>query len=243
MSDIFELNDGERADQLELARMVSGEVPRVESEGLAAYEARLERLCPEVPAFDPAVLRAARHRLDEAPPRRTRATWWRAWWLPVLALAALLLVVLPTPENDAVRVKSVGADLDYFLLRGGDVVPGRDGAVLEPGDRLQFDARGTGYSSVVLIGVDPAGVVSVLLPEDGAQDPISLEADGHRLLEGGLELDDARGVETFLAVFDPGSIPAARDRIQAAVDEGGHPGLRALMEDAPDIAGIQVSKR
>ena len=64
-----------------------------------------------------------------------------------------------------------------------------------------------------------------------------------RVLEGSIKLDQAPGPETYVAVFDPGSVEAAMELVESAFDAGGHPALEALELSDPAVAIVVINKK
>ncbi len=239
------LHDDDHLDLITLGEMLTGERPVSDPEALAAYRAEVEAVWKAQPAFDFEVLRAASHRVEDTPaaaPGRTRRPWWRWAWLPALALAAVLVVVAP-PPGPSIRTKDVSAELSYFLKRGDTVMPAPDNVALRAGDRIQFTYRAARNDTLVLVGVDGAGTVSLYYPSRETEPPIAVEPTGSSVLDGALELDATPGTETFVAVFGARSTAAAQRRVRKAYEEGGHAALAALAADDPSVAIVAVRKR
>ena len=251
MKDLFDVNDGSRPSELELARQATGETPRVESEALAAFESELAAAREALPDFDFEVLRAASHRVVEESeeaveaPRAAKRPWWRQWFVaPALVAALGVLLVLPSSiiDSPGVRDKGGQTDLGFYLWRSGRVLPGIPNQPLKAGDRVQFTYRADHHETMVLIGVDGDGVYTVFYPDDG-EDPVRVLPTGRRVLEGSIELDDAPGPESFVAVFGPGSVEAAMELVSETYETGGHEALHALADEDPAISVVGVRKK
>jgi|GEM_PF-1521860 len=248
MADLFQPNDGSRPSGLALARMSTGETDRVEGEPLAAFEAQVADASEALPDFDFAILSAASHRVDDrdplAPEPRAKITWWRSWVLiPTLSVALLFfMTIIPGPSLEN-RVKGPGdTDLSFYLLRRGRVLPGIERAPLRAGDRIQFTYRADRHETMVLINVDGTGAFTVFYPEVG-QEPVAVLPQGRHVLEGSIEVDDAPGPESYVAVFGPGSVEGALELVQATFESGGHEALEALEETDPAVSVVVIEKK
>jgi len=246
---LLDINEGDRPSRLELGRQLTGELPLAfageDTSHLDTFALEVEASRARLPAFDLEVLRAAAERLEEAPPEPPPAVkkpWWRAWSLALLPLvvAALALVVIQTPNGSNNRIKG-NADLDFFVLQDGEARPGVSGERVRPGDRVQFSYRADGPDTLVLIGVDGAGTVTVFYPERGER-PEPIEPHGRRVLEGSIELDDAPGPEVFVGVFGVEDVEEALSLVETAYDSEGWAGLTALAHDDDAIDLVRVEK-
>jgi hypothetical protein len=222
------INDGSRDSRLTLDRRATGElegaVPREHLDALAAARAR-------VAPFDYEILRAASHRVTEEPePTAPRA---RSWWsrlLPVMVLAATVLLVvrlgLPDDPREGTRTRG-GAFLDTFVLQDGVGQPWEPGTVLSEGDRVQFAYSAEGHGdTLVLLSIDGEGRLTVFWPAEGdIPEPIS--PDGQHLLTDSIALDDAAGPECF-AFFGLSSVAEAERLALDVYATGGAAGLRQL---------------
>ena len=247
---LLDINEGDRPSRLELGRQLTGELPQTFAgdERLDAFARAIEASRPALPAFDLEVLRAAAERLEDddrqpvAPTPAEKKPWWRAWTLALVPLAAaalaLFMVQLPDPSNN--RTKG-DADLDFFVLQDGEARPGVDGERVRPGDRVQFSYRAEGPDTLVIIGVDGAGTVTVFYPDRGDR-PEAIEPFGRRVLEGSIELDDAPGPEVFVGVFGVEDVEEALTLVETAYDSDGWSGLTALARDDADIDLVRVEK-
>jgi len=247
LSGLLDINDGDRPSRLELGRQLTGELPSAFSSSadtgaLDAFSRAIEADRARLPAFDPEVLRAAAERLDDAPPTAPtpKRPWWRTWSVALLPLvvAALALFVVQIPDGSNNRLKGINgingpADLDFFVLQDGEARPGVDGERVRPGDRVQFSYRSGGLDTLVIIGVDGAGTVTVFYPERGER-PEPIEPDGRRVLEGSIELDDAPGPEVFVGVFGVEDVEQALELVESTYDDAGLMGVASLGHDDVD---------
>lgn len=241
MNELFPVNDGSRPSRLALARAATGELPPVPGPEAERYAAELDAARAELAPFDATILRAAAARVESERPRVAPRPWYRRLWVwPVLALAAALLVVLPRgPTN---RPKG-SVDLDFLVLRDGQVQPGQPGGTYRAGDRLQFTYRADGLDSLVLLSIDGEGTLTVFYPSAGEEPAAVVPGDRH-VLEGSIELDDAPGPEVFVAIFGPSSVSEAEELALEAYRSGGADGLEALAKAdlATDTVRIEKSQ-
>lgn len=233
------INPGDRPSRLQLARHATGEaaLPQADPAFLAAVEAERAR----TPAFDWDALRA---RADRPEPRGEvvagPSTWFRVARVaaPLLALAAAILLSVRTPPN---RLKG-DADLGFYLLRDGQVLPGDPDAVYHAGDRIQFTYRGP-YDRLVLLSIDGTGTLTVFYPEYGETGVPIVPGERH-VLEGSIELDDAPGPEVFLAFFgDSWTVTEARAFAEDAWRDGGADELVEAAEDEPTLVALPLERR
>ncbi|HJN75423.1 MAG TPA: hypothetical protein QGF58_15955 [Myxococcota bacterium] len=240
---IFDVNDGSRPSQLELARRMVGELP---AQGIEAERAFAEAVALSAVALEPfdfeilskAAARMAEEPRMESPREEARRPWWRAWWLvPTLAAAlAVLIFVIP---RDYAGVKG-DPDLDFVVLVDGELRPGTEGALLSEGDRLQFSYYAPGLSDLVLLSIDGDGVLSVYYPGEGDVPHPIIPGERH-FLERSIQLDGASGPEVFVAVFGSGSVEEAAELVEEAYATGSHDAVGDL-KDLPGVDTIRVEK-
>lgn len=98
------------------------------------------------------------HRAPLLAPEAPASPWWRSRWVPVLAMAALVLLLLRTtlqaPQPDEVRPMG-GLPIDLVTMRQGQPLP--DLTSFHTGDQLR---------------------VALVPPHDGYLDVATVEADG-----------------------------------------------------------------
>lgn len=241
---LLRINDGARPSRLALALALTGEAEPIEGPEAEAYAAEVQAAKAALPAFDFEVLRAASERLDEHPlarPEPEAAPWWRRFFIvPVLALAAAALISVNLPDEPSRRSKG-SADLDFLVLRDGQVTPGVEGEALSAGDRVQFTYDADGLDSLVLLSVDGAGTLSQFYPARG-DTPVAVVPGERRVLEGSIVLDDAPGPELFVAVFGPSDVEEAKELVMQAWEAGGAAAVQALKDSDPALDVVTIGK-
>ena len=236
----FEINDGSRPSRLELGRRYVGEVDSRGGEAERRFAEEVEESRGKVAAFDFEVLRAAAVRLDDEK-AVARPVRQRRWWFGfAVALAAVLLTVVPSRETN--RLKG-SVEMEVFTERGGEVVQVEWGAPLTEGDEVRFALTGQGHERVVVVSIDEAGVETLLWPEEVNEEPTLLSGEARSLLPGAVQLDDVIGGEMFVAVFDPSDTVEALELIREAFEDGGLDGVLRLRDEDPAVALWLVEKR
>lgn len=215
--------DGPVIASWKLERFLLGELPREETQRIAALAAtdpdlaeRIAalrndnaRLASEFPANDAArrIWNALGGPDGRSVPRsapRSRPARLR-YWGPAFAVIALLAIVPfriapgPKPEPDSggtTRIKGNGPSL--FLYRkatGGSDPLAAEGSV-RPGEliRIQYDAAGKPYGAI--FSIDARGEIAWHLPDDG-RGSAPLRAGGRVALDFAFELDSLPGAERF----------------------------------------------
>lgn len=141
---------------------------------------------------------------------RRRVRWW---WLamPVLAIAALLVVLLPRPPADPELGVKGAASWQVFAYRNGRTFAVRDGAQLAAGDRIRF-AIATGAARYLLVAsVDGRGAITIYHPYGGTRSaPVETALFE---LDGSIVLDAAPGPERIYALLS--DEPLAADAVSA----------------------------
>lgn len=238
-------NEGGRPSRLRLDRHATGEtsldVSDVSVPDAAAHLAAVEAEKARVPAFDFAAISARAATLDADKAREPRAAnrSWALWLVPVLAVAAALLLVVRPPEPPN-RTKGL-ADLDFLVLQNGQAVLGDPEGTYREGDRLQFAYRSAGQDRLLLLSVDGTGYVTVYYPDAG-EEPVAIVPGERHVLDGSIILDDAPGPEVFVAFFgERWTRSRARETVERAFAEGG-PDALLLLEDDPDVAVLALEK-
>lgn len=208
---------------LMLERLRLGELDPVAAERLKAAmspeeSARLDAMDAEdaelIALHPPRVVAVEVER--RARPASTRRRW--VWAAPVLAAAAVALLVWPTPERiapePAVGVapteRAKGGDRLLVYRKVGDAIESlADGAHARPGDVLQLAVLLGADRYVAVVSVDGRGTVTRHFPVvDG---PAGLQTAGRVPLDHAFALDDAPEYERFVLVtapepFDPSMV-------------------------------------
>ncbi|MEO7425388.1 MAG: hypothetical protein ABI036_09385 [Fibrobacteria bacterium] len=197
-----------------------------------------------------------------------RRTFSTSRWLPATAGLAACLVLLPVfmrlglqPKvisETGIRTKG-GPLLEYYLKRGGSVVPGQPSDLLRAGDELQFVYAADSHAYVTLASIDARGHVSMYRTDPSAADslPISLPAASGAVADGGpdvgksdakkrtlpfaVTLDDSPGSELFVMVFgaEPLSGSAVESWLMGAYTRasGNLEGMPSLLPPPPGLPG------
>lgn len=236
-------NEGGRPSRLQLDRHATGEtsldVSDVSDPAAAAHLAAVEAEKVRVAPFDFAAISARAATLEKAREPRAANRSWALWLVPVLAIAAALLLVVRPPEPSN-RTKGL-ADLDFLVLQNGQAVLGDPDGTYREGDRLQFAYRSAGQDRLLLLSVDGTGYVTVYYPDAG-EAPVAIVPGERHVLDGSIILDDAPGPEVFVAFFgERWTRSLARETVERAFAEGGPDALLALEED-PDVAVLALEK-
>ncbi len=215
----------ERPSRLDLARLVSGDLPPTEAAELRARiaaspedQARLAELQGHAAEFEQVaeLQRAAlRRRLEAeaATPRRQPSRWWRplAVLVPVAAAAAVVLVIshriepLATPPVEDIAFKGQLA-VHVVARRGETQFAVEPGVELAPGDALRFVVTAATPGYLTVFSVDGRGEASPFYPESApatSAAPLRLERAGQQTLPGSVVLDEAPGPERLFVVFSP----------------------------------------
>lgn len=240
------LNDGTRPDRWELGQQLTGELARTSE--AEAFGREVEAASAGLAEFDWEILSKAAHRAAADEERTTErlpdvdepaVPWWRRWWLVPALAAALMLIVVVIPD-EGYRGAKGDADIDFMVLRDGQVQPGDETELFRRGDRLQFSYRTTGLSDLVLVSIDGDGVLSVYYPTDGGE-PLAIVPGERHFLEGSIELDGAPGPEVFVGVFGAGSVDEARELVLEAYATGEHDAVEQLRE-LPGVDTLRIEK-
>lgn len=230
----FPVNHGERPSRLELARQLTGEAPPTPAHAAQRAELQAELQQVTVAPFDMAILQAHAARLDDPRPAPRPARRWAWLLLPLLASFALFFV-RPPDEN---RIKGE-TDLDFYVLRDGEVYPGDPEQPVRSGDRIQFTYRAGQHDGLVLLSVDGTGALTVFYPPAGNA-PMEVIPGERRVLQGSILLDDAPGPEVFLAFFGT-SVTEARAVANQTFTAEGVDGLVEL-DRSPDVSILVLKK-
>jgi len=172
-----------------------------------------------------------RDQFDEVAPRlRVRApARRRSWGLALaaagsLAVAALVLLFLRPragdPDRPGQRVAGPtrakgGLRLSVYLKQGDQVVMGRSGDAVHPGDAIRFAYTDVTDGYLAILSRDGAGQVSVYYPEGERAAPAA-RADQEVILPGSIILDEVLGPETLYAVHcaAPVEVVLIAERVQ-----------------------------
>ena len=238
------INDGNRPSRLTLDQRATGEVdgpvPKAHLDALVAAKSA-------VAPFDYEILRARSHRVVEDAPAPAAAPirpWWSVW-VPLLALAAglMLVVTIALPDDPVPGTRTRGdAFLNTFVMQDGVGQPWEAGTVLSEGDRVQFayNANQTG-ETMVLLSIDGEGTLTVFWPASG-DEPVAVVPQGTHLLEDSIELDGARGPEAFVIQFGVTSVEEARSLAVDVFDAEGPEGLQRLARQDRSIDVVIIEK-
>jgi len=144
-------------------------------------------------------------------PRRHR--WW--WALaPSVAVAAVLLVVIRSPQCPSDERRKGGDAVAFFVWHGGTVREGARRERVHPGDRLQLVTTTAAPRYLVVLERDAGGHASVFFPRE--TEAARREAGRAVPLPFSIELDGTLGIGTIYAVFCDRPVPVAplRDSLE-----------------------------
>lgn len=213
-------------DALAMDALPAGERATAQShlDACATCRARAEELAALRSHFVTQVLPRTAPTLRRPPAWRSA---WR-WWVPALATAAAVLLVLrpAAPEEPAFSVKG-GATLQLFAHRAERTWKVEEGEALAPGDQVRFRVDPGGLPYALVVSVDGAGQVSTYHPYGGAASA-PLPASGVAEFPGSIVLDAARGPERLFALFS--REPLSFDAVAPALRElaaGGADAIRS----------------
>jgi len=222
-------------DRLQKLRLADRQV-------LSAYPP--ERMIPEI------LKRAALDKPRPATPRRWRLAWAAA---PALALAVLLLLILPPLIQRRLETSGAAGSEEYIGTKGGGVFPRalpglqvyrrdgersvllRDGGRVRAGDLLQVAFIPAGQTHGVILSIDGAGAVTLHFPATEESDT-ALPGGSRVFLPRAYELDDSPGFERFIFVASGGPLPVAAilEKAWALAGDRGRAATGSL-----DLAGDQ----
>jgi hypothetical protein len=207
------------ASDLALDRLVTGEP--VET-AIASHVAGCARCAERLTGFRrdqalaaPIVTELRRRARSTARVARRR---WLGAALPLVAAAALLVLLLPRLLRDptGVRPKGHGAALALDVVvrhADGRIEALQDHGRVRAGDRIRFVVSAAEPGHLVILGLDAAGTVSVYLA-DGS-DPHRIAPGARQAMPGSILLDATPGAERLVALEC-----AARFPVADAVDAG-----------------------
>ncbi|MBZ4421329.1 DUF4384 domain-containing protein [Myxococcus sp. RHSTA-1-4] len=178
-----------------------------------------------------------------APALRRPPAWasaWR-WWVPALATAAVLLLMLrPVAGVEPEFGVKGGAALQLYAHRDARTWKVEEGEALSPGDQVRFRVDPGGLPYALVVSVDGAGQVNTYHPYGGARSAL-LPTRGVVEIPGSIVLDDARGPERLFALFS--REPLAFDAVAPALKELAAGGADAIRDRTrlPVPAGAQAT--
>lgn len=127
----------------------------------------------------------------------------RSVWVPVMASASLLLVLLffttRDPNDDTGTRSKGGASVGFVVKRSAQLLPGSSGMQVQPGDQLRFFVSGASHPHVAVLSKDARGIVSEYYPGTGQSGTVV--AGPRAFLDSSVELDATLGPETIWAVL------------------------------------------
>ena len=146
---------------------------------------------------------------SQDPSKKTRRLRLLTVTAPVLAAAALLIIVLPltAPEDrpgsegtaGTVRLKGLQPELNIYRKNGTAVEQLKPNQKVASRDLLQISYQGAGKRYGTIFSIDGNGFVTLHYPESPSQSP-ELTQGGEVPLDFAYELDDAPGFERFFFV-------------------------------------------
>ncbi len=204
--------------ELTLDRWDLDELTALEEAGLEAHLAQCEacRLQRQtVASFDAATHLAPPSRTPRTVPlpattrRRARAggraqSLWMAGAAVLTAAAAVALFVVPTqpslPEDDGIRRKGTGMDLEVFVDRE-DRLSLSPGDTVHPGERLGFRVHVRDAGHIMIVGIDQSREPYLCYPQHSGGAAVATDSMTRAgELTDAVELDEVLGQETLLLV-------------------------------------------
>lgn len=166
---------------------------------------------------------------------------WVLAAVPLVAAAVASVVVLSQSKpNPALQFRG-GGDLALHQLVGGKLSDWH-GEKLGEGDVVGFSVATPGHTSVVVVSVDDAGTTSVWYPAPGQPNYLPTEGAARVQLDGSVTLDNTKGHEVFVAVFDT-NVDTALDSVAGAWSKGGTTGVAQWADKAADADAVVVEKK
>ena len=175
---------------------------------LAEFRAAQERDAPLVAALFA--------RAPSVVPLRRRL--WLATALPLMAAAAIILLLLPRllrgPTPDTREKGAATLALDVVVRHAdGTVEPLDPSGRVKPGDAVRFLVSTPRAGHLVILGLDTAGTVSVYVAD--GNDPHRIGSGARQAMPGSIVLDATPGAERLVALECD-----ARFAVADAVDAG-----------------------
>jgi hypothetical protein len=118
----------------------------------------------------------------------------------LLVVGAFLLWPRGQEEKGGTRTKGGPPELAFFLQKGDQAVPGKDGDTLKAGDRIQFVYTTGEHRYLFLVSIDEAGNVANYNPGDSASS-IRIQPGIKKPIEGSIILDESPNSERVFAIF------------------------------------------
>lgn len=135
--------------------------------------------------------------------RRRVLPHWSLPWLPVMAAASLLTLLLflstRDPRDEAVTRSKGGGSVGFVVKRGEELLAGRNGMPVQPGDQLRFFVSAAVHPHVAVLSRDAGGVVTEYYPGTGRSGTLASEAK--TFLDSSVELDATLGPEAIWAIL------------------------------------------
>ncbi len=194
---------------------------RAELEKLRQTDRRILAMYPADQMLPQILKRAALARPEASAPRHWRLAWMAA---PVLALALLLLVILPPVLQRRLTVSGTSRPGEYTATKGSKPHPlqapclrlyqrngdaGRilsDGETARAGDLLQLAYTAGGQTHGVILSIDGGGSITLHFPQ-GPDADTTLQSGGRILLANSFELDSAPRFERFFFITGNEPLP------------------------------------
>jgi len=253
----FQDNSTRHVSDLSLDLAVQGELSQADTQAMRAHlkvcgecRERYETAAGDADHFHqhvlPRTLETVTRKLDESS-APANGRWPRGLIATVLAsgavAAAIVLFVHRQTGTDAIPsglLRKGDPQLTVFARHGERVFRVTDGAHLEPGDTLRFQAEPSGAPYLMVASIDGANHASIYVPYDG-KTSLRIPEDRTFLDDAGIALDGALGPERIFALFSKQPLDAgAVTRALSSVGARGHEAIRASVRlDIPDA--VQAS--
>ncbi|MCP3143518.1 zf-HC2 domain-containing protein [Pyxidicoccus xibeiensis] len=211
-----------KLDALALDALPAGEraAARAHLDTCATCRARADELAALRSHFTVNVLPRTVSALQRPPAWRSA---WR-WWVPALAAATAVLLVMVrpvTPDDGPEFGVKGGAALQLYAHRGERTWKVEEGEALAPGDQVRFRMDGGGLPYALVVSVDGAGQVNTYYPF-GGQASVLLPLSDMAELPGSIVLDEAPGPERLFALFsrEPLTFDAVAPALRALAEGG-----------------------